>query len=75
MHTMDRIIEEAESIPVEQRILVIESLLKTLNPPQPDIELQWIAVAKRRLDELRSGAVTAVPGLEVFRNIRDRFEK
>ncbi|MEW6350266.1 MAG: addiction module protein [Thermodesulfobacteriota bacterium] len=75
MEAVDRIIEEAESLPVEQRILVIDSLLKTLNPPNPDTELEWIAVAKRRLDELRSGSVTAVPGPEVFRRIRERFEK
>ncbi len=75
MHGMQQIIEEASSLPVEQRIVVIDCLLRTLNAPSPEIDLQWIAVAKRRLEELRSGAVKAVPGPEVFRKIRDRFEK
>ena len=33
----------------------------------------WLALARRRLDELRSGKVQAVPGEEVFERIRNRF--
>ncbi len=72
---MKEIIEEAESLPVQERILVIDSLLRTLNPPAPEIDLQWIEVSKRRLVEIRSGAVEAVPGEEVLRKVRARFEK
>ena len=38
-------------------------------------EAEWMMVAKRRLAELRSGQVEAVPGDEVFAEIRDRFER
>ena len=38
-------------------------------------EAEWMMVAKRRLTELRSGQVEAVPGNEVFAKIRDRFER
>jgi hypothetical protein len=38
-------------------------------------EAEWMMVAKRRLAELRSGRVEAVPGDEVFARIRDRFER
>jgi hypothetical protein len=75
MHGAREIIEEAECLPVEERIMVIDSLLRTLNPPLADIEIEWIGVAKRRLAELRSGRVIAVPGSEVFAEIRGRFEK
>lgn len=67
------IIREAESLPVEDRALVVESLLRSLNPPDPEIDKKWADVAKRRLDELRSGRVTPVPGEEVFARIRQRF--
>ena len=67
------IIHEAESLPVEERTLVVESLLRSLNPPDPEIDKKWAAVAKRRLEELRSGRVTPIPGEEVFDRIRQRF--
>jgi putative addiction module component (TIGR02574 family) len=67
------IIQEAESLPVEERALVVESLLRSLNPPDPETDKKWAAVAKRRLEELRSGRVKPVPGEEVFARIRQRF--
>lgn len=75
MHGMKQIIEEAESLPVEERAKVIDSLLRTLNPVSADVDVEWIKVAKRRLEEMRSGRVTAIPGDEVFAKIRGRFEK
>ncbi len=67
------IIHEAESLPVEERTLVVDYLLRSLNPPDPEIDRKWAAVAKRRLEELRSGRVKPVPGEEVFARIRQRF--
>ena len=75
MHGIKEIIEEAESLPVEERILVIESLLRTLNPPTDEIDAEWANVAMRRLAEIRSGRVRGIPGNEVFAKIRERFEK
>ena len=75
MHGMKEIIEEAESLPVEERAIVIDSLLRTLNPISDDIDIEWIKVARRRLAELRSGRVTTIPGEKVFAKIRERFDK
>jgi len=75
MHGMKEIIQEAASLPIEERAMVVDSLLKTLNPPDADIEEEWVKVAKKRLAELRSGHMKAVPGDEVFPKIRQRFEK
>ncbi len=75
MHGMKEIIEEAESLPVEERAMVIDSLLRSLNSSSTEIDREWLKVAKCRLAELRSGAVKSIPGDEVFRKIRERFEK
>ena len=75
MHGMKEIIQEAESLPVEERTMVIDSLLRSLNPPSIEIDREWMKVAKRRLAELRSGRVNPIPGNEVFAKIRERFEK
>lgn len=67
------IVKEAESLPVEERAAVVDSLLRTLNPVDPDIDAKWIAVAKMRLAELRSGQIEAIPGQAVFEKVRKRF--
>lgn len=71
----DEIIREAAELPVEERALVIDSLLRTLNPTDPQIDREWVATAKRRLAEIRSGAVRPTLGSEVLGRIRDRFAK
>jgi putative addiction module component (TIGR02574 family) len=75
MHGMKEIIEEAESLPVEERAMVIDSLLRSLNPSSVEIDTEWVKIAKRRLAELRTGAVKSVPGEEVFAKIQERFER
>lgn len=73
MHGIREIIQEATALPVEERAVIVDSLLRSLNMPDRENEDKWIAVAHRRLEELRSGRVRAIPGDEVFSNIRKRF--
>ena len=68
------LINEAESLPVEERAMVVDSLLRSLNPPESEIDRKWAAVAQRRLEEIRSGAVEAIPGEQVFEKIWKRFK-
>lgn len=72
MKTTD-LIAEAISLPVEERALMVESLLQTLNAPETDLDAAWLVVARRRLDELRSGTVATVPGEAVFERLMRRF--
>jgi hypothetical protein len=69
------LIEQAECLPLEERVYVVDSLLKTLNRPDPEVDRKWAEVAKRRLDELRSGRVKPVPGEEVFARAGEHFTK
>ena len=75
MHGTKEIIKEAEALPVEERVMVVDSLLRTLNRPNAEIDRKWIAAVKRRLTELRSGRVKPVSGYQVFTEVRERFEK
>lgn len=72
---MKELIEEVVSLPVEERAIVAESILRSLNPPESEIDRQWAQVAERRLAELRSGAVKPVPGEQVFAKVWTRFER
>jgi len=73
--TMKELIEEVASLPVEERAMVADSILRTLNPPDAEIDRKWMQVAQRRLAELRSGKVKPIPGEEVFARVWKRFEK
>jgi putative addiction module component (TIGR02574 family) len=60
---------------VDDRVTVVDSLLQTLNVPNPEIDKAWAEVAEARLAELRSGRVKPVPGDQVFARIVDRFAR
>ena len=48
------LIHETEALPVEERAPVVDSLLRSLNPPESKIDEKWAAVAAKRLKEVRS---------------------
>jgi len=75
MPSTKEIIDQVESLPVEERALVVDSLLQTLNRSDPEIDRKWAEVARRRLEDLRSGRVKPVPGDEVLARARERFGK
>jgi putative addiction module component (TIGR02574 family) len=64
-----KLIQEALSLPVEERALMVDSLLKSLHMPDTTIDAKWTEVARRRLQELRSGKVNPIPGDQVFSEI------
>lgn len=70
-----QLIDEAVSLPVEERALVVDSLLRSLNQPESAIDKQWSEEAKHRLVELRTGRTVPIPGNEVFKKVWNRFEK
>ena len=75
MPSIEDIIRDVSALPAEERAMVIDSLLRTLNPPDPEIDKAWVEVAKRRLLELRSGSVKPVPGEEVLSRVKAHFTR
>lgn len=67
------IISELANLPVEERALIADSLLQTLNPTQPDIEQAWVRVAQQRLTSISSGKVEPILADEVFAKINHRL--
>jgi putative addiction module component (TIGR02574 family) len=69
------LIAEAVSLPVEQRALLVDSLLSSLNTPESVVDQQWIAVSKNRLQQLKAGEVSAVSIEEVLKKVAARFQQ
>ena len=75
MASIQEIFRDAEALPIEERAVLVDSLLQSMNPTDPDIDKLWIKEAKRRLVEIRSGRVQGISGEEVFGRIHKRLEK
>lgn len=72
-HT-NRIIEEALSLPSNERAYLIEKLLTSLNLPiQAEIDQCWAVEAERRLSQIECGEIELVPGDEVCAKIRRKY--
>lgn len=67
------LIAEAALLPLEERARLVDSLLQTLNPVDESTTAAWLAVARRRLDDLSSRRVDAIPGDAVFEKVRRRL--
>ncbi len=72
MRTED-LIAEATSLPVEERAIVADLILKSLTPTDAEVDQKWKEVALRRVEEIKSGKVNLVSGEKVFERIQKRF--
>jgi len=70
-----QLIHEAISLTEEERALVVDALLSSLDQPDPAVDKSWGVVAQRRWAEIKSGKVEPVPGEQVFERIWKRFGK
>ena len=64
------LIDEAISLPIDERYLLVDTLLRSMNPSNEENNKKWASEAKKRLEELRSGKVKPIPGEEVFAKIQ-----
>ena len=67
--TIDEIASQAMALPGEARALLAEKIVESLD--QESIQKIWLTEAKKRRDEVRSGQVESIPGVEVMRNVRN----
>lgn len=65
--------EEAVSLPIEVRTVLVDELLASLNPIKNEIDAIWAKEAENRLTQIRTGSVQTRPGEEVFENIRRKY--
>ena len=63
--------EKVRALSQSDKAALIRLLIGELEgPPEPGIERDWIAEAKRRHQELLDGRVKGILGEQVFANIR-----
>jgi len=65
---VDELATKAMSLSGEARALPAEKLVKSLD--QGLVRDIWLAEAKRRRDEVRSGQVKPIPGIDAMESVR-----
>ncbi|MCP4129417.1 MAG: addiction module protein [bacterium] len=75
MINANELISVAESLPLELKTELIERLLSSLNPSHKEIDELWAEEAEKRVEELESGKTEAIPGEDVFREIREKLSE
>jgi len=66
--SVDELTIKAMSLSGEARALLAEKLVESLD--QELVQDIWLAEAKRRRDEVRSGQVKPIPGIDVMESLR-----
>ena len=72
MKTKD-LVAEVTSLPIEERAIVADLILKSLTPTDDAIDQKWTTIAKKRVQEIKTGQAELIPGDDVFKKIQDRF--
>lgn len=73
MNTPD-LVNEAISLPVEERIRLVDTLLQTLNQSDAANAQEWNELARRRLDDIDTGRIAGIPGEAVFEKALSRVK-
>ena len=73
---MDKVFDEALSLPADARMNLVEKLLASLNLPiQAEIDRLWGEEAERRVAQIDRGEVELIPGEKVFEKIRNKYRR
>ena len=64
--SLNDIIDEALSLKPQERYMIIENLVESLNRTDPAIEALWVEESEKRLDAIKSGELETVPYEEIF---------
>lgn len=74
--TVEKLAEQAMTLPTESRARLADLLVESLDADElRHIDRLWVAEAKRRRDEVRSGRVEAIPGDEALQQVRDAVRR
>ena len=69
----ERIYGEILDLPWEERLGLIDKLVQSITPEPQEIRQAWAEEAEQRYAAYRKGDSIPVPGEDVLRRIKDRY--
>jgi len=74
--TAEQVAEEALALPSEARALLADRLVESLDPAEDGyLRELWVAEARRRQDDVRSGRVKTIPYDEAMARVKRAVSK
>lgn len=67
--TQQQLFDEVETLPIELKTKMIDTLLASISPIKKSIDDLWIDEVIKRKKQLDSGEVTLIDGEEVFKKL------
>ena len=67
MGKTEKIINDALILQPAERYLIVETLLKSLDTPNPAIEKEWLQEVENRLEAYKQGKLKTIDLKEVFK--------
>jgi hypothetical protein len=67
------LISMIESMPIDVKTNLVETILASLQPIQKDIDELWAKEVEERISDIESRKVQMVSGKEVFKEIEEIF--
>jgi putative addiction module component (TIGR02574 family) len=61
------ILDQALKLPANDRAALVDTLILSLDKPDPTLDMQWLKEAEDRLAAYHSGQLDAIDAEEVFR--------
>ena len=61
------VLEQALKLKPEERFMVVEGLIKSLDEPDSSLDSIWADEAEKRLKAYRAGKVEGIPMEEIFK--------
>ena len=62
------------ALPLSERAELAQYLLHTLEPADPEAGAEWLALAERRMADVRAGKVVGIPAAQVMENLKRRCQ-
>lgn len=74
----EQVLDQALQLPLHERSMIARLLYESIADEEDDedpaeVETAWAQEIKRRVEEIRTGAVETIPAEEVFAEMRARF--
>lgn len=67
--TQQQLFDEVETLPIELKTKMIDTLLASISPIKKSIDDLWIDEVIKRKKQIDSGEVTLIDGEEVFKKL------
>ena len=68
------LLEKVESLPIDERLNLVDRLLRTLHGAESRNDRKWLAEATKRLSDVTTGSVKTLPGPAVLAEARRRLK-